>query len=75
MQRDTGEIRPYKDIPQQENDEGLWSEPFAVGDVVTVKGVQMQIVKIKRSKQMLILQHFNKKRGEVIEGCPPIDKI
>lgn len=57
MHTDTGEIRIYEDIPKQDIADRKWSDPFAVGDLVEVKGVTMEITRIKQLRGELVLKH------------------
>ena len=59
MNQDTGEIREIEKIPEGV-DKIKWSEPFHVGEIVQLKGIQMKIVRIKKLRGEIVLQ-ANKK--------------
>lgn len=66
MREYDGYIKEYNAIPKEELSEelGLWSRPFHVGEVVNFKGVQMEIIKIKKARKEI---HLRFKKKEEVE--------
>jgi hypothetical protein len=66
MNEDTGEIRDFKNVPGElvkSNEESpvpkvdrAWSDAFYKGEIVTLKGIEMKIVKIKQMRGQIILE-------------------
>ncbi len=55
MNKETGEIREHDKIPAEEKK--MWSEPFKVGDVVSLFGVNLKISRVKPIAGKIILVH------------------